>query len=113
MVAGTGAVTMTEDEWDSAYGGAINELPLHLDADHLAAIMEGHVWTQCEDGGGQGWLINGAFLGKASALWPVAVNVVGYWLSLKPWGTKHTPGHIHASWGGDLENPEHDRAEDE
>ena len=107
ILAGTGEIKLTEDEWDEKYGGTLNESPLHLDADQLAAITEGYVWTQAEDGEGQDWLMNGAFFGNTAAKGPLAFNVLAYWLSMKPWDTeKYYAGDIHASWGGDLENPD-------
>lgn len=75
VLAGMVETKMTEDEWDATYGGAINESPLHLDRDQLAAITEAHIWTQCEDGGGQDFLINGAFSSNTADAEPVA------WLS--------------------------------
>ena len=38
VLAGTGTATMTEDQWDERYGGAINESPLHLSEDDLVAM---------------------------------------------------------------------------
>jgi hypothetical protein len=46
ILGGTGEIKLTEDEWDSRYGGAINESPLHLSPEQLNAITEGHIWTQ-------------------------------------------------------------------
>jgi hypothetical protein len=86
---------LTEAEFDDLYG-SVNESPLHLTAENLAAFNPLHIWTQMEDENGQDWLLNGA----------VAGNVLGHWISLKPFSADLDDGDIQVSWGGDLENPE-------
>ena len=87
---------------------------MHLDADQLAALTESHCWTQAGDGEGQDWLINEVFFGNTAAKGPPAFNVLAYWISMRPWDSeKSSPGDIHASWGGDLENPDPDAEDDD
>ena len=111
VLAGTGEIKLTEDQWDEKYGGAINESPLHLDADQLAAITEGYVWTQCEDGDDQDYLVNGAYSSNTADAGEgrLAFNVVGHWLSVKPWSSEtHDAGDIHVTWGGGPDRYEDD-----
>jgi hypothetical protein len=48
-------------------GGVINDSPLSLSGETFALIQPGHIWTQCEDGEGHDWLLNGPFLGTVAA----------------------------------------------
>ncbi len=115
-LAGTGKTKMTEDEFDDLFD-TINSGPLDLTPDQLAAINVLHIWTQAEDGDGQDWLLNGAFASNtgvaAKTGLPLVYNRVGYWISAKPWSDEHDVGEIHVSWGGDLENPDPDAADEE
>lgn len=115
ILAGTGPIQMTEDEWDLLYGGTINQSPLHLPPDQRAEIIEGFIWSQCEDEEGRDWLINGSITSntaEAAMGEPLGFNVLGYWLSAKPWDTeKHDAGDIHASWGSPPGRDEDDEAD--
>jgi hypothetical protein len=90
--------TLTEAEFDHLYG-SVNQSPLNLTAENLAAFHPCHVWTQVEDADGQGWLMNGA-----------VADGLGHWISAQPWADALADGAIKVSWGGDLENPNPDRA---
>ena len=80
ILAGTGPIQMTEDEWDLLYGGTINQSPLHLPPDQRAEIIEGFIWSQCEDEEGRDWLINGSITSntaEAAMGEPLGFNVLG------------------------------------
>ena len=101
ILGGTGPIQLSRAEWRAAYGPTINESPLHLDHTQRAAISEGFLWTQVEDGEGIDWLVCGEIVGNtqeaAQGYGRLGYNVLAYWLSARPWDTeKNDSGDIHA-----------------
>jgi hypothetical protein len=90
---------MSEARFDLDYGPTLNDSPLELLDSQVSVLSLYHVWTQADDAEGHGWLFNGVYtstIREHPGLRDTIANVVGYWLTARPW--QGYPGDLRVEW---------------